>query len=93
MTSFKSSGGIEFGADVLLGLQFTNANKNKKEFNLEEEKSRPVRDISLDIIKQRNGETCKRVNDQYKPKYNYYMERNEDNLRARNFTGFQREKV
>lgn len=88
MTSFKSSGGIEFGADVLLGLQFTNANKNKKEFNLEEEKSRPVREISLDIIKQRNGETCKRVNYQYKPKYNYYMERNEDNLRARNFTGF-----
>ena len=81
MTAFKSSGGIEFGADVLFGLQFTsitkptyNSNGKKSKVNIEEEKSKPIREISLDIIKNRNGETCKLIDFEYKAKFNFFKE-------------------
>lgn len=66
LDSFKESGGIEYGADNLIGLQpegmaskLANVaeNKMKREADklIKENKSKPERDCELTILKQRNG--------------------------------------
>lgn len=70
MTAFKESGGIEYGADILLSLQFTNI--ESKDFDLEEEKRNDPRKITLSVLKNRNGITGKAVDFEYKPQFNYF---------------------
>ena len=89
MTAFKSSGGIEYGADYLFGLQFTSLTKpaynekgKKIKVNIDEEKSKPIREVSFDIIKQRNGETCKLIDFEYKAKFNYFKEKEDSEIRT-----------
>ena len=66
LDSFKESGGIEYGADNLLGMQPRNMaeqledvseNKMKREANklMRENKAKTERDCELVILKQRNG--------------------------------------
>lgn len=75
MTAFKESGGIEFGADILLSLQFTNI--GQKGFDLEEAKRSDPRKITLSVLKNRNGITGKGVHFEYKPVYNCFKESDE----------------
>lgn len=67
LESFKESGAIEYGSDVLLGLQpynlaakvesITNESKQKAEAKacISEHKSKQIRKLSLPILKNRNG--------------------------------------
>jgi replicative DNA helicase len=62
MTSFKESGGIEYSCDVLMKLKATN------------DKSEDIRDISLLILKNRNGKITDKPRYRYYTKYNYFDE-------------------
>jgi len=62
MTGFKESGGIEYSCDVLIKLK---ANNDKKE---------PIRDVSLMILKNRNGSVSDKLSYSYYTKYNYFSE-------------------
>lgn len=53
MAAFKESGGIDYSADVLLGLQARGA--GSRDFNLEEEKKKDPRELELKILKNRSA--------------------------------------
>ena len=53
MEAFKESGSIEYGADVLVGLQFEGAGDNS--FDMAAARSRSPRHIELCVLKNRNG--------------------------------------
>lgn len=72
MEAFKESGAIEYSSDVLIGLQLKGA--GKKDFDATEAKSRQCREIELVILKNRNGQTGKRVPFSYYPMFNFYKE-------------------
>src|SRR5699024_5372941 len=77
MDSFKESGGIEYSADLVLGLQFSAFSDNSvdnKEIDFDEEKEKEPRKVELKILKNRNGETGKSVHFEYHAKYNMYVE-------------------
>ena len=72
MSSFKESGGIEYGAGVLLGLQLKGAGAS--DFNVEDAKKKDPREIELKILKNRNGATGLKIEYLYFPKFNYMKE-------------------
>src|SRR5699024_8135006 len=77
MVSFKESGGIEYSADLVLGLQFSafsDSSVDNKEIDFDEEKAKEPRKVELKILKNRNGETGKSVHFDYYAKYNMYEE-------------------
>lgn len=73
MEAFKESGGLEYGSDVLIGLQL--AGVGGKDFDVNEAKSEDPRKIELVILKNRNGRTGDTVGFQYYPMFNYFKER------------------
>lgn len=80
MQSFKESGGIEYSADVLLGLQLKNVEnkddgKTNSNFNAEVEKNKDPREVELKVLKNRRGQTGKKIDFYYYPKYNYFTDR------------------
>lgn len=72
MAAFKESGGIEYSADVLLGLQATGA--GSKEFNIDIAKAKDPREVELKVLKNRNGKTGGMIEYLYYPKFNYFEE-------------------
>ena len=72
MASFKESGGIEYGADILLGLQLKGAGAG--DFDVESAKAKDPREIELKIIKNRNGIANVKIPYLYFPKFNYIHE-------------------
>lgn len=82
MGAFKESGSIEYGSDVLIGLQLKgiadikqNANaKNEANKFIDAEKEKEVRSIELKILKNRNGATGATIEYTYKARYNYFTE-------------------
>lgn len=85
MVSFKESGGIEYSADIVLGLQFqafSNDSINNKDIDFDEEKEKEPREVELVVLKNRNGETGKRVKFDYHAKYNMYEETEESFITA-----------
>src|SRR5699024_10996174 len=77
MVSFKESGGIEYSADIVLGLQFSafsDKTVDNRDIDFDEEKEKEPRKIELKILKNRNGETGKSVHFNYYAKYNAYEE-------------------
>lgn len=81
LSAFKESGGVEYGSDVLLGLQPPDleagltpkeAKANKK--TIEEEKRKVVRDLEIKILKNRSGATGERIPFTYNAKFNYFEE-------------------
>ena len=81
--SFKESGAIEFSADVVLGLQLACLEEEtfskdkqiaKKRERIQEAKAENPRQIQLIVLKNRNGETSGRVEYDYYPQFNYFME-------------------
>ena len=70
--SFKESGAIEYSSDVLIGLQLKGA--GEKGFDAEMAKTKNPREIELVILKNRNGETGKKLEFKYYPMFNYFEE-------------------
>ena len=73
MDAFKESGAIEYGADVLIGLQFEGAGENN--FDISTARSRSPRRIELCILKNRNGSIPPSpIGLRYYPEYNCFEE-------------------
>lgn len=75
MDSFKETGGIEYSADVLMGLQFT-ACYQKGGCNPDDEKKKYPRDMELIILKQRYGSTDVGIPLRYYAEFDYFEEKN-----------------
>lgn len=71
MADFKESGAIEYGADVLIGLEFAGAGDN---YNEQTEKAKDPREIRLVILKNRNFRAWASVTFKYHQKFNYFEE-------------------
>ena len=78
--AFKSSGNIEFTADVVVGLQYSfmenigNMKDNEIIDLYKEEKIKNPRSVQTVILKNRNGSIGKSTNFLYEPQYNYFKE-------------------
>jgi replicative DNA helicase len=72
MEAFKESGSLEYGSDVLIGLQLKGA--GSKNFNANEAKQKNPREIELVVLKNRNGATGKTIGFEYYPLFNYFKE-------------------
>jgi len=72
MQAFKESGGIEYSADVLFGLQLKGV--EEKDFDVEKAKSKAPREIELKILKNRRGKTGEKIDFYYYPQYNSFTE-------------------
>ncbi len=78
-SSFKESGGIEFTADIVLGMQFSalhGKTTDTKAFNADEEKGKDPRRVELIVLKQRYGKSGSNAYDRfiYYPAYSYFEE-------------------
>lgn len=72
MAAFKESGAIEYGSDVLIGLQFGGA--GEKDFDVNAAKAKDPRLIELFILKNRNGKvTSKGIPLQFYPMFNCFI--------------------
>lgn len=74
LSAFKESGAIEYSSDVLIGLDFTKMLDDSTNMDFEEEKDKTPRNITLTILKNRNGRTGKRINYLYDPRFNHFDE-------------------
>lgn len=81
MSAFKESGAIEYGSDVLIGLQpyIEKDDRGKpieNDFNVlvDKTKQSPIRAMELVILKQRNGQTGLKAKYEYNPMFNYFNE-------------------
>jgi replicative DNA helicase len=72
MEAFKESGSLEYGSDVLIGLQLNGA--GGKNFDANEAKRKNPREIELVILKNRNGSTGDKIELEYYPLFNYFTE-------------------
>lgn len=78
--AFKSSGNIEFTADVVIGLQYSfmadigNKSDNEIQTMYQEAKARYPRQVQTVILKNRNGSIGEYTDFIYEPKYNYFKE-------------------
>ena len=68
----KESGAIEYGSDIVLGLQLKGAGGNN--FNATEEKKRDPRQVELVILKNRQGKVGDKVLFEYYPMFNLFNE-------------------
>lgn len=82
--SFKESGGIEYTADVLIGLQLKilgedqifskeKGNENEKRKMIKEAKNKIPREIQLCCLKNRNGRSSFDLNFLYYPNYDLFI--------------------
>ena len=72
MAAFKESGGIDYSADVLLGLQAQGA--GGKNFNIDAEKRKDPRELELKILKNRTAGLGKPVPFRYYPAFSWFEE-------------------
>lgn len=72
MEAFKESGAIEYGCDVLFGLQFKGIGTN--EFKISNARSRNPRELELTILKNRNGSAGNSIDFEFYPLFNYFKE-------------------
>ena len=72
MEAFKESGSLEYGSDVLIGLQLQGA--GEKHFDVNEAKQKDPREVEAVILKNRNGATGGKILFDYYPKFNYFRE-------------------
>lgn len=79
--SFKESGAIEYGADIVLGLQLEainhlQGNENEKKELLNQAKAMEPRTVELVGLKNRNGVPYFKCLFDYYPRFNYFKEIN-----------------
>lgn len=72
MAAFKESGGIDYSADVLLGLQARGA--GSRTFNIDEEKKRDPRELELKILKNRSAGLGDPIPFRYYPAFSCFEE-------------------
>ena len=72
MSAFKESGGIDYSADVLIGLQAKGA--GKPGFNIDEAKRADPREIELRILKNRSAAIPQPIPYRYYPAYSCFEE-------------------
>lgn len=74
MAAFKESGAIEYGSDVLIGLQLAGA--GVKDFDVNAAKNQNPRQIEFRVLKNRNGRITKDqgVRLEYYPVFNCFLE-------------------
>lgn len=78
--SFKESGGIEYSADVVMGLQFKGIekvgrnNEEAKREQINQWRAEVKRELELVILKQRNGVAFAKMDFHYQAKFNYFEE-------------------
>lgn len=70
MAAFKESGGIDYSADVLMGLQARGA--GSRSFNLDEEKRKDPRELELKILKNRTAALGNPVPLRYYPAFSCF---------------------
>ena len=76
LQALKESGALEYSADVVFGLNFRAV--GEEDFDIDVEKEKETREMSLSILKQRNGLTGKQIAFDYIPKFNYFEETSEN---------------
>lgn len=72
MSAFKESGGIDYSADVLLGLQARGA--GRPGFNIDEEKRKDPRELELKILKNRSAALGDPLRFRYYPAFSCFTE-------------------
>lgn len=72
MAAFKESGGIDYSADVLLGLQARGA--GSRSFNIDEEKRKDPRELELKILKNRSAGLGEPIPFRYYPAFSCFEE-------------------
>ncbi len=72
MNAFKESGGIDYSADVLIGLQARGA--GKPGFNIDDEKRKDPRELELRILKNRTAAIPQPLEYRYYPAYSCFEE-------------------
>lgn len=72
MSAYKESGAIEYGSDVLIGLQLEGA--GDKSFDVDKAKSENPRKVEAKVLKNRNGRTGDTVRFLYYPQYNLFYD-------------------
>lgn len=72
MSAFKESGGIDYSADVLLGLQARGAGRSG--FNIDEEKRKDPRELELKILKNRSAALGSPIPLRYYPAFSCFEE-------------------
>lgn len=72
LAALKESGSLEYGSDVVLGLQLRGT--GSKEFDVDAAKAMNPREIELKVLKNRNGKTGSTLNYSYYPMFNYFTE-------------------
>jgi len=78
MAAFKESGAIEYGSDVLIGLQFTGA--GEQDFDIDTVKEKNPRHIDFCILKNRNGKTkSKGISMLFYPIFNCFVASDDSN--------------
>lgn len=70
ISAFKETGGIEYSADLLLGLQFRAC--RKKSFDQDKERAKSPREVELTILKSRYGSSGDAVPLQYESAHDYF---------------------
>lgn len=74
MSSFKESGAIEYSSDVLIALDFKEMVVDSKSCDVNFEKKKTPRNVTLTILKNRSGRTGDRVDYNFYPAYNMFEE-------------------
>jgi len=72
MEALKESGGLEYGSDIVIGLQLVGA--GTKGFDPTEAKKRNPRQVEAVILKNRNGKVGDKVAFDYHPLFNFFVE-------------------
>ena len=72
MNAFKESGGIDYSADVLIGLQARGA--GRPGFSVDEEKRKDPRELELKILKNRSGGLGAAIPYRYYPAFSCFEE-------------------
>lgn len=72
MNAFKESGGIDYSADVLMGLQARGA--GRQGFNIDEEKRKDPRELELKILKNRSAALGQPIPLRYYPAFSCFEE-------------------
>ena len=70
MEAFKESGALEYGADCLMGLQFTRGTESG--FDVDAARREDPRQVQLVILKNRHGESGSKVNFEYRARFNSF---------------------
>lgn len=84
MKSYKESGSIEYGSDVLIGLQLQGVGESN--FDINEAKRKDPRQVEAVILKNRNGRTGDTIPFDYYPAFNYFTEGKEKEAKPQKVT-------